>query len=182
MSVFGKAIKRRRKIRKNKKGFRWATADDERFFRHGFMRSMSFNGCAITMETYCHGQSQCFQDNLDGCAVAQEHSVANSRKRCHTMVPPDVAEACCASRSASTAAEKKKCKKEERTLTRKWRAEMILRRGSKAKAILNMDKLECEGVATVDRDQWKTEWRSTARRNMKMGAEQFLMPWQWLMF
>ena len=50
MSGFGKAIKRRRKIRKNKKGFKWATADDERFFRHGFMRSMSFNGCATTMK------------------------------------------------------------------------------------------------------------------------------------
>ena len=98
---------------------------------------MSFNGCATTMNTYCHGQLQCF--HLDGCAVAQEHSVANSRRRCHTMAPPDIAEARCASRSASTAVEKK-CRKEEsleRTLTRKWRAEMILRRGSKAKTILN---------------------------------------------
>ena len=48
---------------------------------------------------------------------------------------------------------------------------MILRRGSKAKATLKMDKLECEGVATVNRDQWKTEVENSARINMKMAAE-----------
>ena len=73
------------------------------------------------------------------------------------MVPPDLAEARCSSRSACTAADKKECRKKERTLMRKWRAEMILRRGGKMKANLTMDKLECGGVATVNRDQWKTE-------------------------
>ena len=130
----------------------------------GFPDTVCFNGCAITMRTYCHGQLQCFQNNLDGSAIAQEHSIANSRRRCHTMVPPDVAEARCASRSAATAAEKKKCRKEERALTRKWRAELILRRGPKAKATLKMDKLECEGVATVDRAKWKTEVEKHCRK------------------
>ena len=105
-----------------------------------------------------------FKDILDGSAVAQEHPIANSRRICHNMVPPDVAEARCASRSAVTAAEKKKRRKEERHLTRRWRAEWILRRGSKAKAILRMDKLECNGVVTVYREKWKTEVEGHCRR------------------
>ena len=73
------------------------------------------------------------------------------------MVPPDLADAHCSSKIACTAAGKKECRKKERTLTRKWRAEMILRRGGKMNANLTMDKLECGGVAIVNRDLWKTE-------------------------
>ena len=47
---------------------------------------------------------------------------------------------------------------------------MILRRGSKAKATLMMDKLECEGVATVDRDQWKAEVEKHCKKKYEDGS------------
>ena len=99
------------------------------------MKGMKLNGCAPTMNNYVDGQLQCFQCNVDSSAIAQDHTISNSRRRCHKLLPPDVAEARCASRSALTAAEKMRSRKVERRLTRKWKAETILKSGFKGQTL-----------------------------------------------
>jgi len=61
---------------------------------------------------------------------------------------------------------------------------MILRRGSRsnAKATLKIDKFECEGVATVDREKWKTEVEKHCKTKYEDESRTVLMPWLKLMF
>ena len=142
-------------LRASISGWRPLADQDVDRFQISILEAMGLTGAARTDMRSAHSLVS-IQNHIEKIGEETPHSTSHTRRKSMRSKPPDLVQAEMA-RKAAQGEDKKNCWREEGKLRRKWKAEQLL--NGRAHPKRQVTVLECDGHATEDRDEWRTELR-----------------------